>query len=484
VKLGRNDVCPCGSGKKYKHCCLHKAALPDETLWARAGAASHRLNQEILRFGVREFGARILDAWEDFNLGLSNGPYDPKSAENTIFMPYFLFHWNPDVPTGKRVRVARTGIVAHAFALKNSSRLPEMERQFLEQSVAQPLSFYEVMSSQPGERIALRDILIGQETEVREGAASKSLKAGDIIFAQITPLTGITLMGSCAPLLIPPKMKADVIGLRKKLRRKAARQNREVSSEDLVRFEDDIREVYLNIRDYLHAPIRIANTDGEPLILNTITFEVESAQVAFDALAPLAKGVPKKQLLRNAEYDAAGMLRKVNFDWIKRGNRKFKTWDNTILGTIRLLDRTLIAEVNSEQRAARLRDEIKARLGAAAIYKSTVAKSYEQMERTKGPAPTDAEPSRAEEDKVLQDPEIRERARESLQREVEAWIHRKVPVLGGRTPVQAVKDPDGREIVESLLTEFERGADRGMPEAIRPDVSVLRRLLNLPQQKF
>ncbi|MBN2285988.1 MAG: SEC-C domain-containing protein [Tissierellales bacterium] len=24
-KIGRNDLCPCGSGKKYKHCCLNKA---------------------------------------------------------------------------------------------------------------------------------------------------------------------------------------------------------------------------------------------------------------------------------------------------------------------------------------------------------------------------------------------------------------------------------------------------------------------------
>jgi uncharacterized protein YecA (UPF0149 family) len=29
-KIGRNEPCPCGSGKKYKHCCLnsHKAAMP------------------------------------------------------------------------------------------------------------------------------------------------------------------------------------------------------------------------------------------------------------------------------------------------------------------------------------------------------------------------------------------------------------------------------------------------------------------------
>ena len=23
-KIGRNDPCPCGSGKKYKHCCMRK----------------------------------------------------------------------------------------------------------------------------------------------------------------------------------------------------------------------------------------------------------------------------------------------------------------------------------------------------------------------------------------------------------------------------------------------------------------------------
>lgn len=27
-KIGRNDPCPCGSGKKYKHCCLNKPASP------------------------------------------------------------------------------------------------------------------------------------------------------------------------------------------------------------------------------------------------------------------------------------------------------------------------------------------------------------------------------------------------------------------------------------------------------------------------
>ncbi|MEA1863752.1 MAG: SEC-C metal-binding domain-containing protein [Euryarchaeota archaeon] len=32
-KIGRNDPCPCGSGKKYKHCCLNKKTESIGTIW-------------------------------------------------------------------------------------------------------------------------------------------------------------------------------------------------------------------------------------------------------------------------------------------------------------------------------------------------------------------------------------------------------------------------------------------------------------------
>ena len=36
---GRNDRCPCGSGKKYKQCCLAKDAAADRLARAEAAAA-------------------------------------------------------------------------------------------------------------------------------------------------------------------------------------------------------------------------------------------------------------------------------------------------------------------------------------------------------------------------------------------------------------------------------------------------------------
>ena len=111
-----------------------------------------------------------------------------------------------------------------------------------------------------------------------------------------------------------------------------------------------------------------------------MTFDIASPQAAFDALAPLAADVPKEALLHNAEYDGAGALSKVEFDWLKRANRKFKSWENTVLGKLRISGNTLVAEANSEERARRLRKEIEKRLGrTGAIHRSTDIKAAEEM---------------------------------------------------------------------------------------------------------
>jgi hypothetical protein len=38
-KVGRNDPCPCGSGRKYKHCCESKAGKLQLSGWVAIAAA-------------------------------------------------------------------------------------------------------------------------------------------------------------------------------------------------------------------------------------------------------------------------------------------------------------------------------------------------------------------------------------------------------------------------------------------------------------
>jgi hypothetical protein len=481
-KTGRNDPCPCGSGKKYKRCCLPREFVSEDRSWASQREASDQLTREMMRFAARKFGEYLDDAWQDFNMSDLPVLSVARSTENQIFMPYFLFHWDPDSRTKGRSAYGKGGVVARRYMLEKSGRLSEMENLFLDQVVSQPVSFYEVLRSAPGERIAIRDILTGGEIEVMERSASQVLRQGDIAYAQVWSLRGLAILGCCAPICIPPGRKAEVIGLRKKLRKKIAKQYRDLTADDLVRYGDDIRETYLDIRDALYSPPLLCNTDGDPLVFHTLTYRIKSAEEAFEALAPLAVGRSRDDLLSEAEFDGEGKLQRVIFNWLKKGNRKLSSWDNTILGSIEISGDSLSAEVNSEKRATRLHAEIRKRLGPSAVHRTTRARTPEQMlkasprEKT-SPATFDD----GEFEDILQDPEVRKRAQESLQKLVEAWVDQKIPVLGGRTPRQAVQDPDGREIVEALLLEWERrGEEKDVyPGSLRPDINAVRRLLNL-----
>ena len=478
AKIGRNDPCPCGSGKKYKHCCLPGYAPSIDRLWARQHEESNRLTQEMARFADRKFGERIYQAWQDFNMNDAPPSLEESPNEHQIFMPYFLFQWNP----GARHTSGRGqgGVVARWYMLEKSKQLTAMERMFLEQATGQPLSFYEVVSNEPSERLTVWDVLIGGETKVIERLGSRSLRPGDLLFAQIWHQPELAVFGSMAPICIPPAKKIEVIELRKQLKKKIAKQNRYLTPHDLLRYADLIRATYLDIRDQLFAPPVLCNTDGDPLLFHTLRFRIESAEAAFEALAPLAVGRSQEELLDDADLGEDGKVRKVEIDWIKAGNRNFKTWDNTILGHIKISEGLMIAEVNSERRAKLLRKEIEQRLGSLAVHESTLAQTLEDMKNAPEEKAEEAELREAEMAAMLRNPEVRKQLQAAMQKQVESWIHQKIPALGGRTPTEAVRDPDGKEMVEALLRDWERRDERDVfPNQIRPDIGALRRLLSL-----
>jgi hypothetical protein len=480
-KTGRNDPCPCGSGKKYKQCCLPGHVPSIDWLWLRHHEELQRLTQDISRFAAGKLGEQIYEAWQDFNLSDEPPPLEELPDEGQIFMPYFWFQWNPAGLSRRRTARAEGGVVAQWYLLEKSKKLTAMGRMLLEQATTQPLSFYEVVWNDPGERMMVRDVLIGGETEVIERSGSESVLPGDLVFAQIWHQAELTVFGCMAPLCIDPDKKVKVIGLRKKLQKKVARQNRSLTPHDLLRNAELIRTTYLDIRDAQHAPLTLCNTDGDPLLFHTLTFKIDSVEAAFEALAPLAVRQSREQLLDDAELDESGQLRSLDFEWIRQGNHTYKSWDSTILGHIKISNSCLVAEVNSENRAQRLLKEVEKRLGFHAVHESTTAHTLEEMQKSRPPEEAaTAEASDAEFEALLRDPKAKQQLQAAVQKQVEAWAHEEIPALGGRTPAQAVRDPDGKEMVEALLAGWERRDQRDLsPNEIRPDISALRRLLKL-----
>jgi len=46
MKVGRNDLCPCGSGKKYKRCCLQFQGVPEQAMKQIREAEHKRIHRE------------------------------------------------------------------------------------------------------------------------------------------------------------------------------------------------------------------------------------------------------------------------------------------------------------------------------------------------------------------------------------------------------------------------------------------------------
>jgi hypothetical protein len=164
----------------------------------------------------------------------------------------------------------------------------------------------------------------------------------------------------------------------------------------------------------------------------------------------------------------------VEIPWLKKGNRMQRDWDNTVLGQIKISSRSLVVDVNSEKRATKIRQEIERRLGILAVHQKTVKQTIEATRKRRRAA------SAAASNGPSSEPEFNQQMQAELQRRVESWIYQKVPALGGRTPLEAVGTPDGKEVVESLLLDWERQTENiSDPGFFVPDINAVRRLLKL-----
>ena len=97
----------------------------------RQHEVSDRLTGEITSFALRKFGERIYEAWQDFNMRDVPKPLEEAADERQIFMPYFLFQWNPDAR--RTTARGQGGVVARWYMLEKSKQLTAMQRIFLEQ---------------------------------------------------------------------------------------------------------------------------------------------------------------------------------------------------------------------------------------------------------------------------------------------------------------------------------------------------------------
>ena len=140
-----------------------------------------------------------------------------------------------------------------------------------------------------------------------------------------------------------------------------------------------------------------------------------------------------------------------------------------VLANLTLTSTTLEVEAMSKQRLADCRKRLEGLLGDRLRFESLTTRSLAQAMREA--------PSRPEPEPVQPPPEVVAQIEEAM---LKQWISEPIPTLGGLTPLQAVKTPEGKQRVLELIDEAGRMQQRAKAVGgFAPDYRKTKKMLGL-----
>lgn len=301
---GRNDPCPCGSGRKYKQCCMRSAGvvpLSDRTPWI----------------------------WEKFAWFLDQAGFDDELDE----LLDILGRSDPQQELLAMSLLLFVDGVVDAFLVARGPLLPDEERNLIAQWALVDHSVHEVVGVRPGV-VTMRDIRTGEVVDARERLGSAHLAAGNLLLAQIVPDSKGHLIAGGAlhvslrmrdPLLALLDDEADAVELARFLAKTAAPPEMDTmegepivlctalyaigepvalgSLDDVLHREDAStwsESVTVDERSWVRGTVAV---DGDELVVSA------HSEVRFRRLRSLVKSaVPGLELMREEAKPAADLM--------------------------------------------------------------------------------------------------------------------------------------------------------------------------------
>ena len=174
----RNDFCPCGSGLKYKACCLKAPKLSTNTRIAW-------LTQKVTRWMARvERQENLSDFFLTFNKMLGE-PTEEDYGDFILDVAMF------------------EGRGIEEYLDLRGELLSPPDRQLLEAMNSSKRALFEIVGAEPGHTLTLRDTLTGEQIAVVEHLGSLDAKTGDYMMSRtIATPNGHILVGQKLRILL------------------------------------------------------------------------------------------------------------------------------------------------------------------------------------------------------------------------------------------------------------------------------------------
>jgi hypothetical protein len=442
-KIGRNDPCPCGSGRKYKHCHGREesnvVALPDD-----GGRAVERAMRWLHDYRRKAFASALDALFDAVVLDAGHAPATGLDEEFAAGLQVNLIEWL--LAEGTFVVKGRSVRIADELLGPDGPGFSPAQRQRIEQLRAQPLRMYTVTDVRAGVGMTLCDALdTGAEAvEVDEDLGSRAMKPGVVLGARILQLGARRELSGAmyAFALQDAAPSIDAVRAAEGVGADAAERRTRVGREIMRRWVQQFTTPR-------RLPKIMDAASGEPMLLITDHYRVLDAGALAAALAACADVHGDAQQGWRREFTGSDGLARASavvnpgrksdrievFYRTQRQADEGRPWFEAVAGpSVAHLTR----EVTDPQGALAG--------GATAGAGARVG------------APADALPPEA----------MAEAVRQVLGKAYANWCDEPIPALEGKTPRQAIATPAGLERVKGLLrryedSEREQSAAQGRP---------------------
>ena len=486
--VGRNAPCPCGSGKKYKKCCLPPEAT--DLVLAPRDAGGPAAGDEALRQYLLEFATRVprreMDrARTHFSKACAPAADTAKDAhaDTIAFWDWFIHDY--------RLTTSGRTILEEVLVTRPPALSPH-DLTLLASWRDVPVSLYEVVAVEPGSGMTLRELFGPGLIRIREVRGSRCVARWDIVTARLIGIDGDMRIAATV-LLFRPEEKGWLLDEVER-RLSAWRQTHPgagveqfLKAEGLL-FHRLARELARRRREEA-ASLTALTAEAHAFVLAEARYKMRDAKRVLAAL-------------RSAEdfiESEPGPDARVVFVWLKLGaSARLAVASDDVpvgaieftqsflatpeaepvprLGSIRVRGSRLVLECLSRERLGWGKARLADLLGDAVLYEGEQFESLDAM-RAVARRPSRVSGSEVS-DPDANDEEQRAIASRCLHDHYRRWIDQPLAVLDGLSPRQAAGAPERDQALEDLLRRMENLEDRRrMRGEASCDVSWIRREL-------
>lgn len=461
AKINRNDPCPCGSGKKFKKCCLQKEIAtqqPNKTYHDHCLELVESFRPKILRF-MKKAGhdQNIKEAFEEYWQTLEPD-LDPPEVNNISYLQ-FLEWYIHDYP------IPGIGRPVIQLFLESNPKIPAVEMQILRDWQDAYISVFQVIEVETGKGILVEDIFSGEEIFLSDVSISKATKKWQVVtFRKIKVLE--EWQASAVGGIGHPKYKEEILQFIKERFLDYQQQN---PSADLPAFLRKkgylLNQRFLTLQSMPPQIPKVVTSSGEELAFWEARYDLMDFLAALDRLE-------EEEDFEETNYseDGQGNPLKVVYDWLERGKSIHKIKDIKVknaltlksffsqgpgqesfrlLGTIILEPDRLVLEAQGQERLAIGKEIIEDVLSGLIRHRIDAVRSLESIMR--------GQPKKKEEKPEEEIPlEVRQALlKDMYDNHYREWLDSSLPALDGKTPRKAIKTKEGRRQVEDLLRVME-----------------------------